>query len=86
MSTNKIVKESMNSSEKFFCRQYWALEDYNRKKGFILGNTTTFEPTRRSRSFKQQNALHAHFFTSGEEVVRVSIVRGIFLGHSSYAE
>ena len=54
------------------CQVYWALEDYNRKKDFILGSVKTFEPKqRRTASSKQRKASHAYFFVSNGKEIRV---------------
>ena len=58
--TEKIDERQRES----LCQQYWGLEDYKTKKGFILGNVKTFAPKqRRGRSEKPRAESHKYLFT-----------------------
>ena len=52
--TEKIDERQRQS----LCQQYWGLEDYKRKKDFILGNVKTFAPKqRRGKSEKNTGGI-----------------------------
>ena len=66
--TEKIDQRQRES----LCQQYWGLEDYKRKKDYILGNVKTFAPKqRRERSKKPRAESHKYLFTCNGEEIRV---------------
>lgn len=68
----KCCEKVTEEERERLCRRYWDLEDYKRKKDFILANVTSFSPKqRRTFSVTQRNTSRAYFFTINDQKLRV---------------